>query len=88
MDIYVSFNKNGSWGSPVKLGDKINTLYSDFGPYISPDGKYLFFSSFRYYSAEDFVGKTYEKIIELYESPQNGYASLYWVDAEIIQKLK
>ncbi len=88
MDIYVSFKEEEKWTAPVNLGENINTWYSDFGSSLSPDGQYLFFSSYRSYNAEDFAGKTYEEMIELYESPQNGYATLYWVDAEIIEGLK
>ena len=43
-DIYVSFRQeNGSWGSAINLGDKINTSASERGGYVTPDGKYLFF---------------------------------------------
>lgn len=42
-DIYVSFKKNGAWTEPKNLGNKINTSANEFGPFLSPDGKYLFF---------------------------------------------
>ena len=46
-DIYVSFRQeNGSWGTAINLGDKINTSASQRGGYVTPDGKYLFFFSF------------------------------------------
>lgn len=44
-DLYVSFkDSNGNWGTARNLGDKINTEFREFAPYISPDEKYLFFS--------------------------------------------
>ncbi|MCR9253357.1 MAG: hypothetical protein NXI20_23285 [bacterium] len=44
-DLYVSFkDRNGNWGKAMNLGDKINTEFREFAPYISPDEKYLFFS--------------------------------------------
>jgi len=44
--IYVSFkNKNGDWGNPVDLSLKMNFARSSKFPYISPDDKFLFFSS-------------------------------------------
>ena len=70
MDIYVSFRKNEKWGTPIKIGNQVNTRYSDFGPSLSPDGKYLFFASYRSYEAEIFAGKSYVEMIEIYESPQ------------------
>ncbi len=44
-DLYVSFkDPKGNWGKASNLGDKINTEFREFAPYISPDEKYLFFS--------------------------------------------
>ena len=46
-DILVVFkNENGSWGTPINLGDKINTEYSETCASLSPDGKYIFFSRY------------------------------------------
>lgn len=36
---------NGNWGIPQNLGPEINTPFDEDFPNISPDGKYLFFSS-------------------------------------------
>jgi len=45
-DIYVSFRQeDGSWGTAINLGDKVNTSTSQRGGYVTPDGKYLFFFS-------------------------------------------
>ncbi|AXT20032.1 hypothetical protein D7030_02615 [Flavobacteriaceae bacterium AU392] len=45
-DIYVSFRQeNGSWGTAINLGDKVNTSISQKGGYVTPDGKYLFYFS-------------------------------------------
>lgn len=46
-DIYVSFKKkNGEWTKGRKLGNNVNTDKREVCPYVSPDGKYLFFSRF------------------------------------------
>lgn len=45
-DIYLTFRReDGSWTEPVNMGDKINSSYSEYIPYVTPDGKYLFFTS-------------------------------------------
>lgn len=45
-DLYVSFrNPDGSWTASRSLGNAINTTTDDFCPYVSPDGKYLFYAS-------------------------------------------
>ena len=36
---------NGEWSKSLNIGDKLNTKYEEDSPYISPDGKILFFSS-------------------------------------------
>jgi Tol biopolymer transport system component len=47
-DIYISFKlSSGQWSKAINLGKNINTEYIESRPYISSDGKYLFFSSNR-----------------------------------------
>ena len=48
FDLYISWCKNDrTWTKPVNLGEKINSKHSECRAYVSPDGKYLFFSSDR-----------------------------------------
>ena len=45
-DLYVTFKTDdGSWSKPVHMGKKINSKKSENRPYVSPDGKYLFYAS-------------------------------------------
>jgi len=47
-DLYVSFREpDKSWGPAVTLGPEVNSTSEENWPVISPDGKYLFFSSAR-----------------------------------------
>ena len=36
---------NGQWAEAQNLGENINTIYDEEGPYLHPDGKTLYFSS-------------------------------------------
>ncbi len=46
LDIYYcTQDEKGKWGKPVNMGPKINTLYNEETPFISPDGNRLYFSS-------------------------------------------
>ncbi|MEN7551407.1 OmpA family protein [Rapidithrix thailandica] len=46
LDIYQSaLAENGKWSKPVKLGAEINTEFDEDAPFVSPDGKTLYFSS-------------------------------------------
>lgn len=44
-DLYISYQQqDGSWGAAINLGAKVNTVGTESGAYVSPDGKYLFFN--------------------------------------------
>ena len=46
MDIFRSdLGDDGSWSEPVNLGAGVNTILNEDTPYLSPDGKRLYFSS-------------------------------------------
>ena len=89
-DLYISFRgKDGSWTEAINLGPRINTKYNERYPYISPDGKYLFFLSNHFnYESENMAKLSYEQILAMCDGPGNGYCDIYWVDAKIIEKLK
>lgn len=44
-DIWVSTINNGRWSDPINLGPNVNTPFDEATPFLSPDEKYLFFSS-------------------------------------------
>ncbi|MFD2588387.1 ankyrin repeat domain-containing protein [Croceitalea marina] len=45
-DLYISFKKaDGSWSTSVNMGDKINTEGHELCPFVTQDGKYLFYTS-------------------------------------------
>lgn len=46
-DIYISFLNDGEWSKPESLGPKINTEFGETTPFLSADGRTLYFSSDR-----------------------------------------
>lgn len=44
-DLYVSKKIAGTWTEPVNLGTVINTIGFEISPFLSPDGKRLYFAS-------------------------------------------
>ncbi len=74
-DNYISFRQeDGSWGSAINMGDKINSELVENGASLTLDGKYLLF------------GRSEEKVREdgsTYWDTKN-----YWVDAKIIEQLR
>jgi hypothetical protein len=48
FDLYIYFRKlDGSWIDPVNMGEGINSSSFEARPCVTPDGKYLFFTSNR-----------------------------------------
>jgi hypothetical protein len=44
-DLFISYNQNGVWTKPKNLGPVINTPAREYSPRISPDGKWLIYTS-------------------------------------------
>jgi len=71
-DIYVVQRTGKKWGVAVPVSDSINTPGRETTPYVSPDGRYLFFSSdghkgmggYDIYVSEN-LGSTWSKPVNL-----------------------
>lgn len=46
-DLYIAFRENGLWSEPVWLGEEINSAGYDGSPFVTPDGRFLIFTSSR-----------------------------------------
>jgi hypothetical protein len=46
-DLFISYHRNGKWSKPKNLGPVINTAAREYSPRVSPDGKWLYFTSER-----------------------------------------
>jgi outer membrane protein OmpA-like peptidoglycan-associated protein len=45
-DVYVALkDKKGKWSSPINLGKSVNTSEDEYSPFLSSDGKTLYFAS-------------------------------------------
>jgi hypothetical protein len=88
--LHISFKKqDGTWNNPVYMGDTINRDKPGMFAYVSPDGRYLFFTS-QYVPYLPYTGEAvnYTQLKEMLNSPQNGSGDICWVDAKIIEELK
>jgi hypothetical protein len=86
---YIFFNLgNEQWTNAINLGDKVNLPDSrSMAQSVSPDGKYLFFSSTFALEVQDEVLHT-EDIYNFYQNPQNSSMDIYWISTDFIEKLK
>ena len=45
-DLYISFKKpDGNWTKAINMGKEINTKHYEYCPFVTKDGKYLFYTS-------------------------------------------
>jgi outer membrane protein OmpA-like peptidoglycan-associated protein/tetratricopeptide (TPR) repeat protein len=71
LDIYKSELKPDGWGPPVNLGPAINTIFDEETPFLTSDGKKLFFSSQGHYNMGGFDIFYSEKNFDNWLSPAN-----------------
>ncbi|MBN2415211.1 PD40 domain-containing protein [bacterium] len=91
-DYFISFrNDDDSWTPAVNMGETINTpMGAEYSPYVSPDGKYFFFMSTKSLHRHLAESGTvpWSRLQTFWNSPENGLADIYWVDASFIAALK
>ncbi|GGG35923.1 RICIN domain-containing protein [Hymenobacter glacieicola] len=79
-DLYLSRpGADGIWNDPVSLGAVINSPGFDFAPWLAPDGKTLYFSSYGhagYGSADIFVSQRLDDSWTRWSEPRNVGAPL------------
>lgn len=81
FDLYISYNRNGAWTTPVNLGDKINSSGNEYSPTISPDGKYFFWTSTRGFADKPLSKQlTYQELTNSLRNPGNGLGDIYQID--------
>lgn len=84
-DLYISYNQEGTWSDPQNLGDPINSTGWEFGPKISPDGNYLFFTSNRSFFDTPLDRRlNYRELQKILRSPGNGLRDIYQVDVSAL----
>jgi hypothetical protein len=92
QDYYISFRTpDGKWDKLIKFGPEINAPGDNANSaFVSPDSKYLFFSSSRKDPALPKItsGTSLRDIINTKSIPGNGSSAIYWVDAKIIDNLR
>jgi Tol biopolymer transport system component len=77
-DLYISRKKKGVWSVALPLDDRFNRRGLEISPYLSPDGRYFFFSSMR--RAEG---------LQPGERPnraQNGLGDIYQIDVRALEE--
>jgi len=72
FDIYKSeLDASGNWGPPVNLGSNINSAFDEATPFITEDGKTLYFSSEGHFNIGGFDIFTSKKNGDDWSKPEN-----------------
>lgn len=89
VDYYIVFRDPADrWSEPVNMGPLVNKDNArGWSPYVSPDGRLFFFMATRTREIER-GSWSYDNLVKMHHSPNNGNADIYWMDAGFIQKLK
>jgi len=91
-DLYISYRQpDESWSEAINLGEKINKKGIDGSdwPYLSPDGKYLFFmTTIRPKNDIDNNQYSYEELRESQLSITNADSKIHWVSTRFVEELK
>lgn len=87
-DLYIATkDASGKW-KPAQNLRELNSKQLDYCPFVSPDGKALFFTSERHELPEKFNGTkaTVQKIRDIAQNPVNSTGNIYWVSFELLKK--
>ncbi len=85
-DLFISFNKNGTWTTAEKLPPPFNTDVTEFSPKITRDGKYFFFASSRNSSPTISVKReTIAEVQKRIHNAGNGLCDIYQVDLSALK---
>ncbi len=90
-DLRISFrNDDDSWSEPRSMAEELGfTEVPDRFPRLSNDGKYLFFVSNRWLGNRYFDSRLdLESIKEKAKSISNGLGNVFWIDADVIARIR
>jgi WD40-like Beta Propeller Repeat len=84
-DLYSSFRCGGRWTPPRPLGAGVNSPGWEFGGRVSPDGKYLFFTSNRSTFREPGGRLDLKELTRRLDAPGNGLRDVYQIEMQALQ---
>lgn len=90
IDLYVSHKQpDGKWSEPVNLGPEINSPERELSPKLTPDGKYLIWTSCRLPTlAAKPPKRTTDQVLQELGAPGNGVGDIYLIDVSAVPALK
>ncbi len=90
-DLYLSTKDNSGKWQPAKNLKELNSRQLDYCPYLTSDGRALFFTSERHQLPTMFPAKkaTYRDVLNSNSNPINGTGNIYWIDFQkVLERYK
>lgn len=89
-DLWINFRKeDGTWSNAVNMGENVNSTSLDYCPFVTADGKFLFFTSQREKLANySKIPLTYDELKKIFKESGNGEGDIYWISTKIIEELR
>jgi Tol biopolymer transport system component len=85
-DLYISYNRDGSWTKAQNMGAPFNSKADEFSPKLSPDGRYFFWASARGFTDEPQPRRlAYAELMRKMRSPGNGLLDVYQIDVAALK---
>lgn len=86
-DLYISYNKHGSWGKSEHLGARINSPKIDYCPFVDIENQILYFTSERSQISTYFEKRhSSESLDRLFNQYSNGLSRLYFINIDTLLK--
>ncbi len=84
-DLYVSINRDGKWSPARHLEHGVNSVADESAPSLTPDGKYLFFTSERSaFTVPTAHPLDYDEIERMLHSTLNGHGNVFFISIEVL----
>jgi Tol biopolymer transport system component len=83
-DIYAADWKEPGWSTARRLPEPVNGVAADSYPFLSPDGRTLYFTSERQPTVVPAQGLTFRRLEKEWREIENGQANIYVIGAEIV----
>ncbi|MEO8276233.1 MAG: hypothetical protein ABI639_08425 [Thermoanaerobaculia bacterium] len=88
FDVYISWNRDGKWSKPFHPDAPLNSAARDYAPHISPDGRYLFYSSERGLGLETLPAPlSYSELRARLHGTLNSSGNIYQVELSVLDAM-
>ena len=86
-DLYISRRRNGAWTAAVNLGPEVNSPAREYTPAVSPDGKYLYWTSKRGFVDHPLArALTFRELQDSLASVRNGNGNIYRLPTAVLRE--